>query len=422
MKKRFAQSAASPLVHPLPLYEVPMGFIQSALTQFKETRHTTEALCQPLGIEDYGIQSMPDVSPPKWHLAHTTWFFEEFILKRLNSNFCYFNKNFNYLFNSYYESLGGRLQKSQRGILSRPTVDEIYAYRSSINLQLEQALKSLREGPLFTEILERLALGIHHEQQHQELLLMDIQYNFWKQPLRPCYQKPPLRLHATAMPPLKATDSEWLSFEGGIQNIGFEGVGFHYDNECPRHKIYLNPFQIQSQLVTQGEYLEFMEDGGYQQPLLWLSDGWAHLQQNQWSAPLYWEKERSSWSTMTLSGMQPLQKDKPVSHLSYYEAEAFARWKGCRLPTEQEWEVASPSFPRENPLRLWQWTGSAYLPYPGFKPLGGALGEYNGKFMCNQMVLRGGSFATPESHLRPTYRNFFYPTSRWQFSGLRLAQ
>ncbi|WP_026610425.1 ergothioneine biosynthesis protein EgtB [Methylocaldum szegediense] len=406
---------------------------------YRAVRSDSETLCAPLAIEDYVVQAMPEVSPPKWHLAHTTWFFETFLLIPYLKSYRLFHERYGYLFNSYYETVGAFFPRPQRGLLTRPTVDEIYRYRAHV----DEAVTELLSAPPASqqdEIAARLALGLNHEQQHQELLLTDIKYNFGINPLRPAYStvKHPKTRSAPAL--------EWLDYDGGLKEIGHSGSGFAYDNETPRHKVYLRDYRLASRLVTNGEFLEFIEAGGYRRADLWLSDGWATLKQRGWQAPLYWEYIDGKWWLMTLSGMRPLDENEPVCHVSYYEADAYARFRGKRLPTEAEWECAAAdcaiqgnfresgryhpvaiSQPVEHRIAqmfgdVWEWTQSSYAPYPGFKPLAGAIGEYNGKFMCNQMVLRGGSCATPKSHIRATYRNFFYPPDRWQFTGIRLAE
>lgn len=410
---------------------------QDAWIRFETIRRETEKLCQPLAIEDYVIQTAAEVSPAKWHLAHVSWFYETFILVPYANRYPAFHPLFAYIFNSYYEQVGQFHPRAQRGLLSRPTVEEVYRYRAHVDTHMKQLIET-SEAEKWPEIARRLLIGLHHEQQHQELLLTDIKHNFATNPLNPAYRSdlPEPTIH-------QVTPLSWLNFPEGLQQIGFAEAGFAYDNERPRHPVYVNPFHLASRLVTNEEYLEFVAADGYKRPELWLSDGWRAVHQYHWQAPLYWEKVEGEWSYMTLGGRRPLAMTAPVCHVSYYEAEAFARWAGKRLPTEVEWEVAVQTVPIEGNLResdflhpiatdqqaglsqmygdVWEWTQSPYTPYPGYHPPAGALGEYNGKFMCNQMVLRGGACVTPISHIRPTYRNFFYPHERWQFKGFRLA-
>jgi len=408
--------------------------------QYTAIRQLSEALCQPLQVEDYGIQSMADVSPPKWHLAHTTWFFETFLLCPYLKNYDVFHPKYSYLFNSYYEAVGSRHPRAQRGLLSRPTVAEVYQYRAYVDEAMRSLFSNFSNTALSPEITELITLGLHHEQQHQELLLTDIKHIFAINPLRPAYRStaPKISL-APAILPLQL-----IEFSGGLHTIGHQQSGFAFDNESPAHSVYLQDFALASRLVTNGEYLEFIEAGGYEKPEYWLSEGWATVQTQGWNAPLYWEKIDGQWWEMTLMGMQPLNLAQPVCHVSLFEADAFANWCDRRLPTEAEWEIAAAGMPIAGNLLerdrlhpqpasgaqpieqlygdVWEWTQSAYQPYPGFRPAAGAVGEYNGKFMCNQTVLRGGSCATPPGHIRPTYRNFFPASTRWQFSGIRLAQ
>ena len=407
---------------------------------FINVRNFSETLCKPLVTEDYVIQSMPDVSPTKWHLAHTTWFFETFILYKYLKDYKPINPKYSYLFNSYYIQAGERFIRAQRGLLSRPTVKEVYQYRKYVNDHIEKLLNNCDEKTL-NELAPLIEIGINHEQQHQELLLTDIKHVFSINPLYPIY--------ADVLSPVvnSIPKIDWVEFKEGTYEIGQSGNGFAYDNELPRHKEYLTPFCIGSRLVTNKEYIEFIENCGYKKAEIWLSDGWAAAEKELWDSPMYWLKQDGEWWHFTLTGKRKVNPNEPVCHVSHYEADAFARWAGARLPTEAEWEVASKGLPLEgnfvdtgnfhpaampensNGVKLkqmfgdvWEWTSSAYLPYPGYKTLPGALGEYNGKFMSNQMVLRGGSCATSKSHIRSTYRNFFPSHSRWQFMGIRLAK
>jgi ergothioneine biosynthesis protein EgtB len=399
-----------------------------------ETRALSLELARGLSDEDQVVQANDDASPTKWHLGHTTWFFEAFLLKRFLRGYKLFDESFEYCFNSYYESVGPRQPRGRRGLLTRPSADAVRAYRHHV----DEALVRLCAGDLPAETAALIELGINHEQQHQELLLTDILSLFAAEPLKPAYAEANQGVRIAEVAPLN-----WISFDGGIVEVGHDGQGFAYDNEGPRHATLIRPFKLASRLVMNADWSEFIADGGYRIATLWLADGWNIVNAQGWTAPLYWEEADGGYMHMSLHGFRPVDPAAPVSHVSYYEADAFARWAGRRLPTEFEWEVAASGAPvsgrtlgaghlRPMPadggagLRqiygdVWEWTASAYLPYPGFKAAAGAVGEYNGKFMCNQFVLRGGSCATPEGHVRATYRNFFYPHQRWQFTGLRLA-
>ena len=413
----------------------PAADAEALRVAYEVTRRATEELCSPLEPEDYVIQSMPDASPVKWHLAHTSWFFETFVLRPHLAAYREFHPQYALLFNSYYVAAGPRWPRPERGMLSRPTVADVMRYRRHIDQHMQRVLRDLPAVAAPTVLL-----GIHHEQQHQELILTDLKHHWSLNPLQPVYSQenvPP----AGDAPPLN-----WLEFPEQLAWIGHDGHGFAFDNEAPRHREFVHAFRLASRLVTNQEYLRFMADGGYERPELWLSDGWAVRQARGWTAPLYW-RQQGHWTVYTLAGRRRLEPAEPVCHVSYYEADAYARWAGARLPTEAEWEVAAASAPLAGhfvesrrfhpssapaaddagPLHqlygdLWQWTASPYVGYPGYRPVTGALGEYNGKFMCNQMVLRGASCATPRSHARPTYRNFFAPDARWQFAGIRLAE
>lgn len=385
--------------------------IQNLLDLLLETRAYTEQLCKPLEIEDYVVQPIVDVSPPKWHLGHTTWFFEEFILKHHKAGYTLFSEDFAFVFNSYYESIGKRVVRTDRGNLSRPTVSQVYAYRNYVT----QALEELLEDPISKEVEKLLTIGVHHEKQHQELLTTDIKYILGNNPLMPAYGGE-VRFRES----VKNTSSSWISISEGVYEIGHQTDDFCYDNELGRHKVYLHDYQISSRLVTNEEWIDFIENGGYTTTLLWHAEGWDWVQKNEIKAPMYWHKVDQVWHQYTLEkGLQPVQMEEAISHISYYEAFAYTQYKGLRLPTEFEWEVANAHFKWGD---RWEWTESAYLPYPNYTKEEGALGEYNGKFMVNQKVLRGGSVATPSEHTRPTYRNFFQTGLRWQFTGLRLAK
>jgi len=398
----------------------------------------TRELASSLTPEDAAIQSMPEASPAKWHLGHTTWFFETFVLAAHDPHRAPFEPSYRVLFNSYYNAVGDRHPRPERGMLSRPALAEVLAYREAIDEELATLLERKALAP---ELLALVELGLHHEQQHQELLLTDVKHLFSRNPLRPVYRK------AWPLTTVHPAPTEWIGIAGGVHEVGHGGEGFHFDNEAPRHRVWLDDFEIASRPVTHGEFAAFIEDGGYRRPELWLSLGWDAVCQRGWQAPLYWERLDGAWHTFTLHGMAPIEENPPACHVSLFEADAYARWAGARLPTEAEWEVAAgsasregnflesgalhPLAPREPAARgslnqmfgdVWEWTRSDYGPYPGFRITPGAVGEYNGKFMCNQYVLRGGSCVTPHSHIRPTYRNFFPADARWQFSGIRLAR
>jgi ergothioneine biosynthesis protein EgtB len=386
-----------------------MILTDSMLDFFLETRKLTEELCFPLEIEDYVVQPIVDVSPPKWHLGHTTWFYEEFILKPYSKGYKIYDDDFSFIFNSYYEAIGKRVVRSDRGNLSRPSVQNVYDYRSYVTKSIKSLFQEIQSG----ELLSLLEVGIHHEKQHQELLLTDIKYIFGNNPLLPVYS------NSFKGRQCENHSQEWINIEEGIYEIGHNSDKFCYDNELGRHKVYLHPFQISNKLVTNLEYLEFINANGYAKFDLWHADGWDWVNENKITAPLYWHNIDGKWYNYTLNGLEIIDPDAPITHISYFEAFAFAQWKGLRLPTEFEWEVAQEFFPWG---KRWEWTESAYLPYPKYEKADGALGEYNGKFMVNQKVLRGGSIATPDKHTRPTYRNFFQPNLRWQFTGLRLVK
>jgi ergothioneine biosynthesis protein EgtB len=377
--------------------------------RYQAVRAASLALAAPLSAEDCALQSMPDASPTKWHLAHTSWYFETFALEPALPDYRAFDPAFRVLFNSYYNGVGPQYARPQRGLLTRPSLDQVLAYREHV----DRHLLALLDGKLDDARREIIELGTHHEQQHQELILTDLKHLFAQNPLAPVYSE------SGAHPArVDARDARFVAFPGGLREIGHAGGGFAFDNEGPRHRVYLEPFALASRPVSNREYLAFVDAGGYRDPEPWLADGWATVQRQGWEAPLYWQRRGDAWWTFTLRGARELALDEPVTHVSFYEADAYARWAGARLPTEQEWEVAATGAFGD----VWEWTRSAYAPYPGYAPAAGALGEYNGKFMSNQMVLRGGSCATPADHLRASYRNFFYPDARWQFSGIRLAR
>ena len=410
---------------------------------FLYVRKASEKICEPLEIEDYVVQPIEDVSPPKWHLGHTSWFYEAMFLDKYLNNYKPYHPTYSFLFNSYYHSLGDRWDRPRRGVLSRPSVKEVYQYRKEITQRMTELIHNISEEK-WVEFKDLLILGLNHEQQHQELLVTDIKYILASNPLFPAY-----RNGGNSGSSQEAFKANYIPFDSKVYEIGYSGDGFCYDNEQPHHQIYLSPFKLMDRLVTNVEYLEFIEDGGYQNFAHWLSDGWDCLQKNGWKAPLNWIQLDNEWHEITLQGLQKLNKASPVCHVSYYEAEAYASWAKKRLPTEAEWEVAArlthgedrsgnfwenqhlhPQVANKNEKfslkqmlgDVWEWTGSSYLPYPGYKQMEGALGEYNGKFMINQMVLRGGSCATARDHIRLTYRNFFQTDKRWQFTGFRLAE
>jgi ergothioneine biosynthesis protein EgtB len=405
---------------------------------YRAVRAFTTALCEPLEIEDYVAQSMTEASPVKWHIAHTTWFFEQFVLGPLVDGYRPYHPDYAFQFNSYYNAVGDRVARPIRGLMTRPSVEDVRRYRAHVDDAM-LGLLAKAEGPAGDRTRSLVEIGLNHEQQHQELLLTDLKHLLSLNPLQPVYHE--LSAVVAETPPMK-----WIGFEEGLRWIGHDGNGFAYDNEGPRHRQFVEAFEIADRLVTNREYLRFMEDGGYERAELWLDDGWAAVAAHGWKAPLYWAQQDGAWSVFSLAGRRPLDLDEPVGHVSLYEAAAFAEWAGARLPTEAQWETAASGQPiagnladarRFHPatcsadtsgsLRqlfgdVWEWTRSPYAPYPGYRPAAGALGEYNGKFMCSQFVLRGGSCATHSTHVRPTYRNFFYPGARWQFTGIRLAR
>ncbi|MGF1534813.1 MAG: ergothioneine biosynthesis protein EgtB [Bernardetiaceae bacterium] len=389
-----------------------MKTIPDPSARFASVREATVDFCRPLHPEDYVIQPVVDVSPPKWHLAHTTWFFETFLLKSYDRSYNIYHPDYNFLFNSYYEGIGSRTLRDQRGFISRPTVADVYAYRAHVDAHV-QALLAKPEAlpPDFWTVFE---LGLQHEQQHQELLITDTKYSLGINPTFPVYDP-----DSDFVPKAETTPQDWIEIKAGLYTIGYQGEGFCFDNELGVHQVYLTPARISNRLVTNAEYLDFINDGGYDNFRHWLMEGWQWRQGQAITAPLHWHKIDGAWHSFELSGLQPLDGNAPLKHISYYEADAFARWVGKRLPTEFEWESVAGQLSYG---QLWEWTSSAYLPYPHYRTAEGAIGEYNGKFMVNQMVLRGGSVASPKGHVRPSYRNFFHPYLQWQFSGIRLAE
>lgn len=427
-----------------PIEQEPTSDLDHLQERFRETRSFTSALCETLTAEDCCLQSMTNASPVRWHLAHTSWFFETFLLKH-DPAYQVFDEHYEVLFNSYYNAVGEQFPRDQRGLLSRPSLKEVIAYREYVDREVASRLEQ-DDAPDGIDVATIVELGIQHEQQHQELILTDVKHLFAVNPLFPVFRS--ADASESRQPPESAG---WLASEEGVCEIGHEGDGFAFDNEGPRHRVFLEPYKLASRPVSSGEFLEFVEDGGYSRPELWLSMGWDVVRREGWQHPLYWYRDGSEWREFTLAGLRKLDATAPVTHVSYFEADAFARWAGARLPTEAEWEVATQELLVEGHFAdtllaknaalhpasmaanigigfermfgdVWEWTSSSYSPYPGFEAASGALGEYNGKFMCNQYVLRGGSVATSSTHIRPTYRNFFSPESRWQFSGIRLAK
>ncbi len=416
--------------------------VDTMLQRYQEVRRWTVKICEPLAPEDFVVQPIVDVSPPKWHLGHTTWFFENFILKDHLVGYQLFDEQLNWFFNSYYESQGPRIQRTQRGNMTRPSTERILAYRTYVDEHMARWVKSYENSALPTDLAHLLEVGLQHEQQHQELCVTDLKYILGHNPLYPVYQA----ASAPSASPVSVTES-WLAINEGVYEIGYDGQGFCWDNELSRHKVFLHDYAISRRLVTNGEYLSFIKDGGYERFDLWQMEGIEWARNLEVKAPLYWYEKDGEWWHYTLAGLRALDFDAPVTHVSFFEADAYARWKGLRLPTEQEWEVACNQLHQDIPAsgnfveeghwhpvgpnsaeddqflgNVWEWTNSAYLPYPNYPRFQGALGEYNGKFMINQMVLRGGSCATPRSHIRSTYRNFFHTDKRWQFTGIRLAR
>ncbi|MEM1269371.1 MAG: ergothioneine biosynthesis protein EgtB [Bacteroidota bacterium] len=422
----------------MPLLATPSTDL---LDQYASVRQFTERFCEPLETEDYVVQSMDDVSPTKWHLAHTSWFFETFVLRPHVPTYEVMHPEFAFLFNSYYIQAGERHTRAERGLLTRPTVETVFAYRQYVDEHMRRLIESIDDHPETENLHSLIEIGLHHEQQHQELMVTDFKHVLSVNPLRPVYAPAP------ALPAVVPPKMGWKAFDEGMYEIGHTGESFMYDNEGPRHRVFLHPFELATRPVTAGEYLDFIEDGGYRRPELWLSQGWSTVEAEGWAAPMYWRMEESRPFNFTMAGYRPVDLHAPVCHISHFEADAYARWAGGRLPTEFEWEVAAQGQPirghfaddeyfhpvpftgvagEDELIQLygdvWEWTSSSYAPYPGYRPAPGALGEYNGKFMANQYVLRGGSCATSKSHIRPTYRNFFPSHSRWQFMGVRVAR
>lgn len=409
--------------------------LEELVLAYDRVRAQTLALAAPLSAEDCALQSMPDASPVKWHLAHTSWFFETFVLEPALPGFAPYRAEFRVLFNSYYVAVGERHPRPERGLLSRPSLEEVLAYRASVDERMHALVA--RDPARAARLADTIELGLHHEQQHQELILTDMKHALSRNPTFPAYQEARARTSASPAP------MRWAALPDGVRQIGHDGAGFSFDNERPRHRVFVGDFELAERLATNAEYQAFIADGGYRRPELWLSEGWDLARSQRWEAPLYWIEGEGGWRQFTLEGLRALEPDEPVTHVSYYEADAYARWCGARLPTEAEWEIVAA--PREvtgnflesgrlHPAPLgaakggqffgdaWEWTSSSYAPYPGFRAPAGAVGEYNGKFMVNQYVLRGGSCATPSSHIRASYRNFFPTAARWQFSGIRLAR
>ena len=444
------ETASEPAAAESSLFPAGQSRVERLRDRFHQIRKFTNALCVGLEPEDCVVQSMPDVSPTKWHVAHTTWFFETFILKKFAPGYRAEIPEYAYLFNSYYNAAGDMHRRDLRGLISRPTVSQAQRYRASVDSHIDDLLSNPDES-LLDEMEPILVLGIHHEQQHQELLITDIKHVLAQNPLYPVFRKPKTGGRSSATPDSQSSPLQFIDFEEGIVEIGHDGDGFAYDNEGPRHQALVHAFSLATRPVTNGEYIAFIEDNGYSRPEFWLSLGWMTVNEQRSSAPLYWTKRDGAWWNFTLSGLRRVDQSEPVTHISYFEADAYANWAGARLPTEFEWERAALSCPIEgnfveteifHPVAMvsavsadkprkglhqifgnvWEWTRSAYSPYPGYRAAPGALGEYNGKFMCNQYVLRGGSCATSRTHIRRTYRNFFQPEKRWQFTGIRLAR